>query len=144
MQDVTIPPSSSIAFAYHGNKHHLYVGSKACDYTTEICPNKNATDVTAANPCNYAFPATGPPALNEQCIALDDVYTAGARLPLVSAFTQHNMHKTAPSWNTHMPQRIDAMQSPLTLLATAVIASRSKSCTAELTCWLCRGFLRQR
>ena len=59
VQDVTIPPSSSIAFAYHGNNHHLFVGSKACTYTTEICPNKNASDVTAANPCNYAFPATG-------------------------------------------------------------------------------------
>ncbi|KAL0030778.1 hypothetical protein WJX77_006160 [Trebouxia sp. C0004] len=58
-KDVVIPPSSSIAFSYHGDTHHLFVASSPCTYTTEICPNKSNTIVTTSRPCKYSFPASG-------------------------------------------------------------------------------------
>ncbi|KAL0038791.1 hypothetical protein WJX79_008089 [Trebouxia sp. C0005] len=58
-KDIVIPASSSIAFAYNGATHHLFMASTPCTYTTEICAAKNASDFTTATPCTYTFPASG-------------------------------------------------------------------------------------
>ncbi|KAA6422683.1 MAG: hypothetical protein FRX49_07219 [Trebouxia sp. A1-2] len=59
LHDIVIPASSSIAFAYNGATHHLFMASTPCTYTTEICAAKNASDFTTATPCTYTFPASG-------------------------------------------------------------------------------------
>lgn len=52
-QDITIPATSTINFAYHSSVHNLYVGSSPCAYTTEICPAKDAASISASSPCKY-------------------------------------------------------------------------------------------
>lgn len=58
-KDVAIPAGSSINFAYHGKQHHLFVAPIPCTYTTEICPSKDGTMVTASSPCSYKFLSAG-------------------------------------------------------------------------------------
>ncbi|KAK9799029.1 hypothetical protein WJX73_010588 [Symbiochloris irregularis] len=56
---LTYKVGDTIYIKYHSSTHWLYLGSSACDFKTEICPNATSDTISATSPCTYKFSTAG-------------------------------------------------------------------------------------